>query len=398
MANITTTASITAPAADLRAELFTAFVEYIDRGEKTTKTYLTNLRQFLAWLRYSGISHPTRQDVILYRDWLTAEHEAIRLDPAAADGWTYRTDGTGNRYTITCRASTVKQYLQAIRQFFSWTAAAGYYPNIAKNVHTPKIRSDQHKKDALTAADVLTIEQSIEAAADAKAQQAATATKDTAGRISRATEQGKRLAAMYLLAVNAGLRTVELSRANIRDIEVKHGRATIAIWGKGHDEPDQIKPLAPEVYEAIRDYLASRTDRPTASAPLFVATGNRSGGKRLAPTTISTMLKRAMQQAGYDSEKLTAHSLRHTCGNNIMELTGDNLFLTQQYMRHDNPRTTEIYLHRDTVAQEASTAQRLYDRYHGIETDDRQKLAAILDALTPEQLQQITGIAAAMAR
>ena len=44
---------------------------------------------------------------------------------------------------------------------------------------------------------------------------------------------------MYLLAVNAGLRTVELSRANVKDLEVKAGSAYLYIWGKGHSEADQ---------------------------------------------------------------------------------------------------------------------------------------------------------------
>ena len=202
---------------------------------------------------------------------------------------------------------------------------------------------------------------------------------------------------MYLLAVNAGLRTVEISRANIRDLEVKNGKAVLYVWGKGHTEPDAKKPLAPEVYAAIRDYLETRSDRPTAGSPLFVSTGNRSGGKRIAETTISKMLKKAMQQAGFDSERITAHSLRHSTGTAVQELTG-NLYLTQQYMRHASPATTEIYLHNDTERQEADTAQQLYNFYHGIQQDDRQRLAAMLQAMTPAQIAQLTGIAAAMAR
>ena len=365
--NAVTTYTGALQAQEIQETLFAAFVEYIDRGEKTTRTYLTNLRQFMAWLRFSRIQAPTRQDIISYRNWLAAEHEAIRLDPAAPQGWTYRTDRAGNVVKITCKANTVKLYLQSVRQFFSWAAAEGHYPKIAANVHLPRIEQETHKKEALTAADVVTIEASIIAASAARATAAADKEKDTAGRISRATEQGKRLYAMYLLAVNAGLRTVELARANIKDIKVKNGSAVILIWGKGHTEPDQRKPLAPEVYEALQDYIASRYDKPTKTSPLFVATGNRSGGKRLATTTISTMLKKAMQQAGYDSDTITAHSLRHTCGTNTQELT-QNIYLTQKYMRHASPVTTEIYTHVDTERQEAEIAQRLYAHYHNAAT------------------------------
>ena len=170
---------------------------------------------------------------------------------------------------------------------------------------------------------------------------------------------------MYTLAVNAGLRTVELSRATVKDLEVKGGNAVLYVWGKGHAEADTKKPLATEVYAAIRDYLDSRSDRPTANSPLFVSTGNRSGGRRIAATTISKMLKQAMQEAGYNSERLTAHSLRHTAGTAVQELT-NNLFVTQHYMRHSNPKTTEIYLHNDTEKHETQIAQQLYDFYHNI--------------------------------
>ena len=116
------------------------------------------------------------------------------------------------------------------------------------------------------------------------------------------------------------------------------------------------------------------------------------------PTTISKLLKAAMQRAGYDSERITAHSLRHTAGTNVQEITG-NLYITQKYMRHENPATTEIYLHNDTERQESEIARALYNRYHGIKDsqDSRRRLDRILDTLTPEQVEQIAGIAAAIA-
>ena len=204
---------------------------------------------------------------------------------------------------------------------------------------------------------------------------------------------------MYVLAVNAGLRTIELSRANVKDIEVRNGRAVLYIWGKGHTEADARKPLAPQVYAAIKDYLNARSDRPTANSPLFVATGNRSGGQRIAETTISKILKKSMQAAGYDSDRITAHTLRHTAGTNVQEIT-QNLYVTQKYMRHANPATTEIYLHNDTERQEMQTAQELYNLYHGItdKADNRQKLEGILQGMSAAQIEQLTGIAAAMAR
>jgi len=385
-----------APAQELTPGLFLDFVAWIDRGDKTTRSYLTNLRQFMAWLKYRAISRPARPDIISYRQWLTAEHDAISLDTDSAVGWRYRTDANGHPIKVNCKPNTVTQYLRSVCQFFRWTAANGLYPDIAANIHAPKVKHDTHHKDALTVSEVLTIETSITERAAEREQAAQEAQKDTAGRKQRSTEQGKRLYAMYLLAVNAGLRTVEISRANVKDLESKGGQTWLYIWGKGHSEPDQKKPIAPEVAAAVKDYLQSRQDRPTGASPLFVATGNRSGGKRIAPTTISTMLKRAMQEAGFDSERLTAHSLRHTAGTAVQELTG-NIYTTQKYMRHSNPATTEIYLHNDTEKQEAGIAQQLYNLYHGTgDNGTRSKLDQIVSRMNPAQLQQLASIAAAM--
>lgn len=384
------------PAQDFNPGLFDDFKAWIDRSEKTARSYTTNFRQFIAWLKYAAIRNPQRQDIISYRQWLTAEHEAIKLDTQSVTGWKYRTDSAGNRLKITCKPNTIAQYLRSVCQFFRWTAANNLYPDIAANIHAPKLRHDRHSKEALTAPEVLAIEKSIAQRAQERTQAAQNAQKDTAGRIQRSTEQGKRLYAMYLLAVNAGLRTVEISRANIKDLVTKGGQTWLYIWGKGHTEPDQRKPLAPEVAAAVKEYLKSRTDKPTGNSPLFVSTGNRSGGKRIAPTTISTMLKRAMQEAGFDSERITAHSLRHTAGTNVQEITGD-IYKTQKYMRQSNPATTEIYLHNDTEKAEAGIAQQLYNHYHGSGADNRAKLEQLINRMTPQQLEQLTGIAAAMA-
>ena len=384
------------PAQDFNPGLFDDFIAWIDRSEKTTRSYTTNFRQFIAWLKYTAIRNPQRQDIISYRQWLTAEHEAIKLDPDSITGWKYRTDAHGNPLKINCKPNTIAQYLRSVCQFFRWTAANNLYPDIAANIHAPKLRHDRHSKEALTAPEVLAIEKSIAQRAQERTQAAQDAQKDTAGRMQRSTEQGKRIYAMYLLAVNAGLRTIELNRANVKDLVTKGGQTWLYIWGKGRTEADQKKPIAPEVAAAVKEYLKSRTDKPTGNGPLFVSTGNRSGGKRIAPTTISTMLKRAMQEAGFDSERITAHSLRHTAGTNVQEITG-NLYATQLYMRHSNPATTEIYLHTETEQAEAGIAQQLYNLYHGTGADNRAKLEQLINRMTPQQLEQLTGIAAAMA-
>ena len=379
---------------EVTAEAMLDFVKWVDRGERTTAAYIKNLRQFAAWLSFSGITSPTRDDIAAYRDYLGKPHRAISLTPA---GWIYRTTAAGDPIEITCKPSTVAQYIRIVRQFFTWAYNSGRISrNIAEGIRAPKV-SNEHKKEALKVEDVAQIESSIKAGALARGEAITEELKDAAGRIQRNTEQGKRLFAMFMLTVNAGLRTIELARANVGDLEEKRGGAWLYIWGKGRSEADQKKAIAPEVLEALRDYLKTRKDKPTKASPLFVATGNRSGGRRLASTTISTMLKRALVSAGFDSERITAHSLRHTTGTTVQTMTG-NIYATQTYMRHANPATTEIYLHIDQSEKEAETAQALYNLFHGIKEDDpRSMIERSLQTMSAEKLRQLAGIVSAMA-
>ena len=385
---ITPAALTTVAPANIPA-LYAEFAQFVDRNPRTMRAYAVNFRAFVAWMNHSNITQPARQDIILYKNWLSNPHEAL------TGSGEIRHDKHGAPVVMTCKPATVKTYLQAVKMFFKWTAAAGYYPNIADNIHTPKIIKS-HKKDALTAGDVARIESTITKEAEAKTESARSARKDTAGRIDRATIQGKRLNAIFTLTVNAGLRTIEISRANVRDYVKAGDAAYIYIFGKGHTEADQKKPIAPEVAAAIDEYLATRDDI-TAEAPLFVATGNRSGGRRLASTTISTMLKQAMKEAGYNSARLTAHSLRHTAAAAAMAVTGNDIYKTQSYMRHESPATTEIYLDMETTKEDAITARKVYEYYHGQNNSAKgEKLTAIAEQMTEEQIARLIKCAGAI--
>lgn len=355
-------------AVTIDAELFSRFTSWIDRSEKTTHAYMMNLKQFAAWMKFAGISRPTRGDIVNYRNWLASEHDAIMIDNGSPEGWSFRRDKGGNTIRMTCKPKTVTMYLQNVKQFFEWTASEGLYPNVAANIHAPTI-GRAHKKDYLRTSEVMAIENSIAETTETKVRAAAGAEKDSDGRVQRADEQGRRLKAMYLLAVTAGLRTVELSRANVGDLEYRNGDAWLRVWGKGRSEADERVPLAAEVAAAIEDYLNCRTAGRANTTPLFTATGNRSGGKRIAPTTISTMLKKMMQDAGYDGERLTAHSLRHTAAQTALRASGYNVYAVQKLLRHSSPATTEIYLHEDehTTQAEIELARGVYGLYHGQE-------------------------------
>lgn len=317
-------------------DLFARFIDYTDRKDTTIKGYLTCIRQFARWLDANGIRQPQRDDIKAYRDYLANSGLA-----------------TG----------TQSQYLRAVKHFFKWTAAEGFYPNVADNIHGAKIRHDIHKKDALQRDDVANIAESID----------------------RTTEQGKRLYAIYLLCVICGLRTIEIHRADVGDLKTIGGTVYLYLQGKGHDDKDAPVLLIPEVYEAINDYLDSRTAKLTPKSPLFTSTSNRSKGGRIATTTISTMLKNMLVNAGYDSDRLTAHSLRHTSGTGAHK-AGIDLYGVQHLMRHCDPATSEIYIHEDDhKAAEEKGRQGIYDYYFN---------GTVINPILPELEAELTKLSA----
>ena len=330
--------------AEITPELLERFLAEVDRGEATERTYRNNLLSFLAFLRFRAIRAPEREDLKGFREWLSREHKAISYNPKTPQGWSYRRDGRGDIIRTICNPSTVSQYLRTVGQFFKWMQAEGIYPDIAASIRKPRLDLGEHSRDALSPEEAAEVERALTIRAE--------------------DEKGKRQLALFLLAINAGLRTVELSRANIGDLEQRGRTVYLRIWGKGHTSADKRKPLAIEVAEIIRDYLNTRPGKPGPRSPLFAAVGNRNGGGRLSPGTISRLLKDALRAGGYDSPRLTAHSLRHTAGAEVMTLTGNNIFLAQSYMRHENPKTTEIYLHTNTERAETEIAEQLYSLLH----------------------------------
>jgi len=115
------------------------------------------------------------------------------------------------------------------------------------------------------------------------------------------------------------------------------------IQGKGRDEKTEYIKLSAPVEAAIREYLKTRQDA-APTAPLFTSLSNNSKGQRMTTRTVSGIAKDGMREAGYNSSRLTAHSLRHTAVT-LSLLAGRSLAEVQQFARHANISTTQIYNH-----------------------------------------------------
>lgn len=295
MINAITTTRATAAIIDtsaITADLITSWVSYIDAKPRTIETYTHNVKQFFVFMQANDITEPTRADIISYRDELKATH----------------------------KPATVQAYITAVKLFFQWTELQGIYPDIGKRIKGAKLDTD-HKKDYLNARQVAKILASI----------------DTS------TITGKRDYAMLCLMVTAGLRTIEITRADIDDIRARGDYTALYVQGKGHDEKNTFVKLAEPVEAAIRDYLQAR-GKTDSKEPLFISHANRNAGERMTTRSVRRIAKDILIAAGFNSDRLTAHSFRHTAAT-LNLLNGASLEETQQLLRHTSINTTMIYSH-----------------------------------------------------
>jgi integrase/recombinase XerC len=155
--------------------------------------------------------------------------------------------------------------------------------------------------------------------------------------------------------VTAGLRTIEVARANIEDLRTVADFTALYIQGKGHEEKTDYIKVVEEVEDAIRDYLNARGEK-DRKAPLFASIANRDAGERMTTRSVSRIAKERLIAVGLDSERLTAHSLRHTTAT-LNLLNGGTVEETQQLLRHTNINTTLIYSHALERAKNNSEAR-----------------------------------------
>lgn len=277
---------------NFNTDFFNKWLAYLDTTPNTANTYKKAVKQFVLWLTEKGIVNPSREDVISYREELRQ----------------------------TRKPTTVQLYIEAVRLFFKWLEQERLYPNVADHVKGAKI-DKEHKKDPLTSKQATALLDSVE----------------------RTSARGKRDYAILALMLTTGLRTVSIVNADVGDIRTVGDDVVLFYKGKGHDEKNTYVKLAEPVEKAVRDYLNSR-GATTEKEPLFSSESNRNTKGRMTTRSISRLVKDHLCGVGLKSERLTAHSLRHTAAT-LNLLQGGNIEETQQLLNHSNINTTMIYVH-----------------------------------------------------
>ena len=277
------------------SEIVNEWISTLDCLPASRADYRRKIEIWHRWLSSQGVDprSPTRTHIVLYKQHLAEQGKSI---------------------------FTVNGYVTVVKLFYKYCSSQRYYDDIGSGIKS-SFRQREHYKHPLTR------DQSV----------------DLVAAIDTTNIIGKRDKLMILLMLANGLRTCEVQRANIGDFDMVEGRPVLHIQRKGCIDKHDIVAVSEEVMEAFEDYISCRTDDFGMSSPLFINHVRGGTAERINKGSISTIIKRRLRDIGIDDPKITAHSLRHTCGSLMVE-EGVSIETIQDMLGHNNPSTTKIYI------------------------------------------------------
>ena len=274
-------------------ELAQDWLNFVDVAPTTLATYNRALKNFTQWLADNNVAVINRDAVISYRDNLLK-----------------------NLAPTTCRL-----YVACVKLFIKFLASKGICPDFTAHFKGVKLSNDEHHRDALTVDESKFVFHSM----------------------TGADEKSLRDKAIVGLMLATGLRCVEVTRLDVADIEKRGKKFFLKVHGKARQGKQDRVALPAQCANLIADYLKLRGTVSTTE-PLFTSTSRRCYGQRLQPQTISRTCKKVLVDAGFDSPRLTAHSLRHSFATTALT-AGVELRQVSKALRHKSVVVTEIYLH-----------------------------------------------------
>jgi len=290
------------PPAPDKTALLSLFIAEQDVNKSSRDLYGRTLRQFIKWTEANGygLGEITPARLVSYKTELLQQKSSL----------------------------TAASYITTVRKFYQWTEAQLLFPNVAKNLKTPK-RKQEYRKESLT--------------------------RTEAERLLKYAQQNccRRDYAIISLMLRTGLRCIEVIRANVEDIKQKNEQRLLFVQGKANYERRDFVIISEKAYDPLQQYIESRP-RPQLKDPLFT---NYKGG-RLTTRTVYAIVKQALTAIGLSGREYTAHSLRHTAACMILE-AGGTIADAQDVLRHASPATTQIYLKSRKNEQRLKTAAEL---------------------------------------
>ncbi len=278
------------------------FLEDLEIGKGRSLKTIENYEHYLdTFLSYSQKTKPNQitDDLIReYRLWLNRKESGVMIG--------------GRKETIKKR--TQNYYLIALRAFLKYLMKRDISSLAPERIELAKV--PERSLDLITSDELV--------------------------RIMKAPEGDElkvlRDRAILELLFSTGLRVSELASLS-RDLDMS--RDEFSVRGKG--EKVRVVFLSGEANEAVKAYLAKRTDMEEA---MFVNNGknkNGNGEKRLTPRSIERLVKHYAIKAGI-SKKVTPHVIRHSFATDLLQ-NGADLRSVQMLLGHANIATTQIYTH-----------------------------------------------------
>lgn len=265
-------------------------------SKASTYVYKSSLKIFKLFMLERKVKLITENDVICFEDFLKTQKLSV---------------------------FTIIAYLSSVKSFFSVLFNRGLYPDVTKNIKTPK-KPRGFMRDSLT---------------KKQAQQ-------LLGSVKGEDIASKRDLAILNILLRCGLRSIEIERADIGDIRFQKGTPVLFVHGKGRDSKDDFVVLTQKALNIIQDYLSLRGIT-NQQDPLFASHGNRCDKEksgRFHTRSIRRMVKKYLKEIGLNNARLTCHSLRHTFATLAFENNAP-LLSVQKAMRHSNINSTLIYTH-----------------------------------------------------
>jgi len=156
----------------------------------------------------------------------------------------------------------------------------------------------------------------------------------------RSSSGGIRDFAILALVARLGLRSAEVARLELDDIDWRAGEIVVRGKARRHDR----LPMPSDVGEALTAYLCSA--RPAlAVRQVFLA--HKAPMRAIRPDLVSDVTRRACERVGVP--RVGAHRLRHALASELLR-RGATLVEVSQVLRHRDLATTAIYAKVDLSA------------------------------------------------
>jgi integrase/recombinase XerD len=153
---------------------------------------------------------------------------------------------------------------------------------------------------------------------------------------TRTTAAERRDRVIVLLLYGCGLRTNELCRLNVADINRERHELQIL---QAKNDRARCVPIADGVYTEVLAYLLERGQRGARGALFMTVTKHC----RIRDKDVCEVVRNAARRAGL-ADNITARTLRHTFATHLMDRNVD-LAVIASLMGHRSPQETGVYLH-----------------------------------------------------